>query len=150
MGLVSSQSYQLASCLLIDHAVGSGCLFAADVFLHHTVFLDLVKYQLILLIRNLTVLQCFRNVAVTVVSFDVANTQTALCLAALVEQRRETETPAMSSRPATPVTTSSVIPTTKPMPETNRPALTAPLMIQVVPSEAHVPSTALTALRYFL
>jgi len=86
----------------------------------------------------------------TVLSFDAANMRTASCFAALAEQRREMTTPAMSNRPATPVTTSSVIPTTKPMPETNRPALTAPLMIQVVPSEAHVPSTALTALRYFL
>ena len=55
----------------------------------------------------------------------------------------------MSSRPATPVTTSNVIPATKPMPETSRPAPTVPFTIQVVPSAAHVPSTALTAFDTF-
>jgi len=43
----------------------------------------------------------------TVLSFAEANTKTALCFAALAEQRRATTTPAMLSSPATPVTVSS-------------------------------------------
>ena len=39
-------------------------MLSAEVFLHRTVFIDLVNYQLILVIVNLTVLQCFENVAV--------------------------------------------------------------------------------------
>ena len=44
----------------------------------------------------------------TVFCFDMANTWTASCLAALAAQRRDTTTPARSSRPAAPVMASSV------------------------------------------
>ena len=78
-----------------------------------------------------------------------ARIRTTSCLATFLEQRRDTMTPATSSRPATPVTASNANPGTKPTPEANRPAPTAPVATQDKPSTAHVPSRVLTALQYF-
>ena len=49
-------------------------MFAAKLFFHHTVFLNLIKYQLALDIGNITVLQRLRNMAVDVLTFDEAKT----------------------------------------------------------------------------
>ena len=45
-------------CLLV-----CGYMLLAEPFLHHALFIDLIKYQLILVVGSLTVIQCLRNVA---------------------------------------------------------------------------------------
>jgi len=58
-GLISA--FYVSSSITELSAAGA---FAAQLFLHRAVFFNLIKYELVLVIGNLTVFQCLGNVAV--------------------------------------------------------------------------------------